>query len=227
MDWNWVVYGLAAAGVVASHAVPSHPALRTRAIEHLGRGPYLAAYSGLSLLTLTVFIWAYLRIDSGPWLYGPLPHARTIALALMPLALFLVVGRLTTRAGPVPTGVYCIARSPGSAGVLLWALLHLMNTGDARRVVLFVAMAAIAAIALAKNEWVLRRRARTGDGVARRWLEDGSAAPLVAVLRGRQTLVWAEIGAWRIALALVADAALLWLHPHVFGVDPLAGLRPY
>ena len=112
--WDWAVYALAASGLVASHVVPSAPGVRPRLIDLLGRRAYLAAYSLLSLLALAAFVWAYGRIGTGPWLYPPLPYARPAALALMPLAFLLVIGRLTTRPGPAPTGVYRLSRAPGS-----------------------------------------------------------------------------------------------------------------
>jgi uncharacterized membrane protein len=46
----------------------------------------------------------------------------------------------------------------------------------------------------------------------------------LAIVQGRQRLALGEIGAWRIALALVLYAALLAAHGRLFGVSPLASV---
>jgi uncharacterized membrane protein len=49
--------------------------------------------------------------------------------------------------------------------------------------------------------------------------------PFAAIVSGRQTLPWREIGWWRVGLALLVYATILHLHPIVIGRDPLAGIR--
>ena len=75
-----------------------------------------------------------------------------MALVGMMPAILLLVARLTTRTDPAaPQGIYRLSGVPGSLAVLLWALLHLVNLGEARQVVVFSGMALIAAAALIKN----------------------------------------------------------------------------
>jgi hypothetical protein len=45
-----------------------------------------------------------------------------------------------------------------------------------------------------------------------------------AILSRRERLVWREIGWWRVGVALLVYASLLYLHPIIIGRDPLAGL---
>lgn len=201
--------------LVLSHVVPSAPGIRRSLIASLGRPAFHAIYSALSLAALAFLIEAYRLAEPGPWLYVPPDSARWVTVALMPVAVMLVAGRLTTRADSAePRGIYRITTVPGSLGVLLWALLHLLNLGEARITVVFLAMTAIALASLVKHRAML-------EGA---WRERGGVLPFAAILAGRERLVWAEIGWGRPALALALYAALLVLHPYVVGIDPLTGL---
>ena len=132
----------------------------------------------------------------------------------MLLATFLVTTRLTTRAPPDrPIGIYRVTAVPGSLGVLLWALVHLLNLGEARAVVVFAGLAVMTLIALRQEPGARR------PGVSR--------GRLAAVRRDR-----ARTGILSARDRLVAGrpraAGLrepLYLHPIVIGRDPLAGIR--
>ena len=138
--------------MIASHVVPSAPGLRARLIGTFGRSGFYAGYSLLSLLTLGLLIWAYHAAGPQDWLYTPYPAVRIVAVIAMLLATFLLTARLTTRAPPDrPIGIYRVTAVPGSLGVLLWALVHLLNLGEARAVVVFAGLALMALIALIKN----------------------------------------------------------------------------
>lgn len=196
-----------------SHFVPSAPGRRERLIAVLGRGGFYAAYSAFSLLALGLMIWAYRAAGPTAWLYGPFPWARPVAVIGMFVPFFLLVGRLTQRPDPdQPRGIYGLTVVPGSLAVLLWTLLHLLNVGEARTVVIFAAMAIIALVSLVKHA-TRASPAQRGAGIV----------PFAGILRGRQRPSWHEIGGWRLALAAAVYAAVLTLHPLVIGVDPLAG----
>ena len=216
----------AAIALFASHAVLSAPAIRPALIGRLGRVGFQAVHAGLSTVTLAAFIWTYASFEANRLLYPPLPHAGRAAVLLMPLAFFLVVARLMTRSGDSvgpssARGICRITRHPGSMGLLLWAGLHLAATGDLKRVVLFATMAAIALVAIVKNEWVLRGT----PGEARGFRDATGVLPFAAIVQGRQRLELLELG-WRIPLfALLAYGIMLWAHPLLFGVDPLDWFR--
>jgi uncharacterized membrane protein len=200
--------------VIASHVVPSAPGLRDRLVGGLGRSGFYVGYSLVSLLTLGLLIWAYRAAGPQPSLYPPFPVARIIALPAMLLATFLVTARLTTRAVPDrPHGIYRVTAVPGSLGVLLWALVHLLNLGEARAVVVFTGLAVMTLTALIKN-LALAGSAYRDVG----WL------PFAAIVSGREVLVWREIGWLRLGLALLVYSAALGLHRLVIGPDPLAGV---
>jgi uncharacterized membrane protein len=200
--------------VIASHVIPSAPGLRGRLIVRFGRSGFYAGYSLVSLLTVGLLIWTYRAAGPQPWLYTPSPAARSIAVAAMLVAMFLVTARLTTRArSDHPHGIYRVTAVPGSLGVLLWALVHLLNLGEARALLVFGGLAVMTLIALVKN-LALAGPAYRHVG----WL------PFAAIVRGREGLVWREVGWWRVGLALVIYAGLLYLHPIVIGRDPLSGI---
>jgi uncharacterized membrane protein len=201
--------------VIASHVVPSAPGFRERLIGRVGCSVFYAGHSLVSLLTLGLLIGAYRSAGPQDWLYAPVPGARMVAIVAMLLATLLLTARLTTRAPPDhPIGIYRVTAVPGSLGVLLWTLVHLLNLGEARAVVVFAGLAVMTLIALLKN---LRVAAPAYRDVG--WL------PLAAIMSGREVLLWREIGWFRLGLALLVYASLLYLHPIVIGRDPLAGIR--
>lgn len=222
-----LLYLAAAVLLFLSHAVPSWPGVRPALVGRLGRPGFLTLHSLLSLATLTLFVLAYREADTAGRLFVPAAGAAGLAAALMPVAFVLMVARVTSKFGepaaPRPAaGIYRITRFPGSVGLLLWALLHLQATGDARRVILFATMAAIALFAMAKNDWVLRRSAAPGAAAFR---AATGVLPFAAILSGRSPPVWGaaarEIGLGRVAGGLLLYAAILHAHPLLFGVDPL------
>ena len=222
-----LLYLASAVLLFLSHAVPSWPGVRPALLGRLGRPGFIALHSLLSVVTLTLFVIAYRDADTAGHLFFPADGAAKLAVVLMPLAFILMVARVTTKFGEPPAprpaaGIYRITRFPGSVGLLLWALLHLQATGDARRVILFATMAAIALFAMVKNDWVLRR---SPSPQATAFRAETSAVPFAAILSGRQRLswraAWGEIGPGRVAGGLALYAAILHAHPLVFGVDPL------
>lgn len=212
---------LAALILFASHALPSWPGVRPALMARLGRTGFKVAYSLLSLGALALFIVAYRAADGAGLLFVPLGWADPLVVAGMPPVFLLLVGRVTTRFGDPsapnpPVGIYRVTRFPGSVGLLAWALLHLQATGDGRRAVLFGTMAAIALFAMVKNDWILRR----GEA-GRAYRAETSILPFAAMLGGRHSVAWREIGWARLVGGLAAYAAMILAHPHLFGIDPL------
>jgi uncharacterized membrane protein len=118
-------------------------------------------------------------------------------------------------------GIVRITRHPFMWGVGLWAGAHILANGDLASLVLF---AAVGVLALLGTLLIDRKyAARRGPD----WQEFAAATsnlPLAAVFAGRQRLAFAEIGWWRVALALAVYALLLAAHPWLFGGAPLAAL---
>lgn len=206
-----------------SHIIPSAPGVRGRLVALLGARSFRILYSVVSTAAVVWFVWAYSVSEMGGWIFTPLPGIIWGAMALIPIAIFLMVARVGTPYGEIARpagvrGIYRITRFPGSWGVLLWALVHLAATGDIKRVVAFGTFALIAATALLKNEYVIRREP---GAEARQFVEATGFFPFVAICTGRQRLVGREIG-WRIFLvSFLVTGLLLALHPLLFGVNPL------
>ncbi len=208
------------------HAIPSAPGVRPWLLSLLGRPVFMTLYSILSLAILWGFVAAYRGVENNWQLFPPIPQAHLVLTLLMPIPIFLVIGRMTTKASDFSQaisakGIYRITRAPGSVGLLIWASLHLLATADAKRVVTFATLALIALYALLKNEWVLRRD--PGEGAAS-YRNSTSIIPGAAIVGRRQLLSISEIGVGRVLATIAFFALLLWGHPLIFGVDPLAWL---
>ncbi|WP_349369272.1 NnrU family protein [Salinarimonas sp.] len=199
-----------------AHSLPARLGLKDRLVARVGRGPYLAGYSILSVALLAWLVDAARRAPVVP-LWYPAPWQAWIPLLAMPVAAVLLVAGLvqpnplsiTLRAGETPGAIVRLTRHPVLWGFLVWALSHVPPNGDLVSLVLFGGMAAFAALGMP----LLDRRARLRLGDAR-WR--ALAKPGVT-------------GAGWSGLALAALAALAlyaWFlvhgHAWLIGVDPTA-----
>jgi uncharacterized membrane protein len=220
---------LAATAVfVLGHLALSSQPLRTPLVERLGEGGFRALYS---VLVLAAFVWmlmAYGRAPRGD-LWLPPAWTRWVAVALMPLASFLVVGGLTT---PSPTlvggdkavekagsrtvvqGFLTISRHCFLSGTALWAILHLLANGDDATVIL---AGGILVLSLG-GMWHIDQRREASLAAAWGPIQlTTSRLPFLAALQGRTRIDWRGIGWWRPLLALVLYLLLLLGHPHIAG----------
>jgi uncharacterized membrane protein len=222
---DFVNYFAASIFLYLSHAVPSAPRARRFIFEALGPVRFRVFYSILSSLAGIWFVWAYATTNVGGFVYKPLPGAAALATLLMPVALFLIVARLTSPFGEIscpnsPVGIYRVTRFPGSLGILLWSVLHLAATGDTKRVMAFGIFGLIAVTALIKNEVVLKRQ--VGEE-ALRFRAETSLLPF----RAKQGLGgWieglGEVGLKTPVIVILAYVLLIALHPLILGVEPLS-----
>lgn len=205
---------IATAVVVLSHLVPMWPKARHSLVSTLGRRTYLTAHSTLSLAALAFLIWAWIATPLSPSPLAPEVAAKQAAVLLMPLAVTLVAGRLISRPGELPRGIYTVTSAPGSLGLAIWAALHLFAASDERATIVFAGFAAVALGALIKNAVTAPQAFRCVG-----WI------PLLAVLAGRTKLDWRGLAA-PLAAGIVAWVALLHFHPLLIGPDPRAYLIP-
>lgn len=222
------IFHAALAGVFVSHALPSWPGVRERLRRRLGRAGYGALHAVLSTAALLFLIVAYRAQETRRMLFTPPEQAPALVAGAALAGFVLVALRLFVPPGdptrPKPAaGVYRITRSPGAAGVLLWAAAHAAATGDDVRAPMFGVFALIAVFSIAKNHVVLNR---ADSAAARAFLQTTSPVPGLALLIGRQKFIAAEWSAPRPAAAVAAAVAawavfLVWGHPALFGVDPL------
>jgi len=211
------------------HVVISGSPLRGVIVGRIGERLYLGLFSLLSLAGLAWLIYAYPRAER-VWLWSPPLALRWAAPVLVLVAFLFVVIGLTT---PSPTaaggesrldmdepakGILRVTRHPFLWGVALWAVTHLALNGDSASLVLF---GTLLLLALLGPLLIDAKRRRTFGPKWDRFAAVTSNAPFAAILSGRNTLRLGEIGAWRMVVAGVIWAAMLAVHPWLFGVPAL------
>ena len=220
---------IAALFLLGTHFGIASTSLRRQVIGMIGEGAYRALFSLLAVVALAWLVFAWAAAPVTPlWESGI--GLRHLVATLMPLAFLLVTCAVTapnpTVIGQRPdpdasepaTGIIRVTRHPFMWGVGIWALLHLAANGDKASLIFF---GSLALLALGGAVLIDQRRMREnppGWGV---FLQATSNLPFAAILERRQKLAPAEIGLWRIALALALYVAVFWLHPMLFGVAPL------
>lgn len=224
---------LAVAAFLLTHSLPAARPLRRRLIAALGTGPYMAAYSVLSLAVLVWVGWAYAQAPYIPvWDYTA--ATAWVPLVLMPVACILGVAAVTQpnplsvavrSAGfdPARPGVTAITRHPLIWAFILWAGGHLIANEDLASLILF---GLLLLLSLAGPFGVdAKKRKDLGAEEWQRLAARTSFWPLAAPLSGRARWRDAWPGWVPVAGGLLLYVALLHLHGPVIGVVPWAGLR--
>lgn len=217
---GWVNFALAMAVFIGSHALSARPAIKAPLVRGLGRAGFTLAYS---LLSVALLAWVIVAAGRAPFvlLWAPARWQVWLALALMLAACQLAAHALAgvnplsfgSRAAPFDPdrpGVAGVARHPLLLALALWALAHLVANGDLAHLLLFAPMAVFALAGMPLIDRRKRRALPDWPRLARNtaWLAlRPGVPPLAPTLAG-----------------LVLWGALLWAHPAVIGVDPLAGL---
>jgi uncharacterized membrane protein len=223
----------AAAFFVLIHLLVSGTRVRDALTGRIGQGPYMGLFSLASIGGLVWLGVAFAQARGEAWntaYWGLSPATRHVQIVLQLLAMLLIVPGLTT---PNPTsvrqegaldradvvkGMLRITRHPFLWGVAVWAFGHLLVNGERASLVLFGALLLLALFGTASID-AKRRRALGPKWDA--FAAQTSNVPFAAIVAGRQRLSLGEIGWWRIALAVVVWAVLLFVHPWLFGVRAL------
>ncbi|TWA84615.1 putative membrane protein [Azospirillum brasilense] len=223
---------LSAAGLflLLTHFGISSTPLRAALVGRLGEKPYLGLYS---LIAALAFWWLVAAYNGAPYVpvWPPAGGLAWVPVLLVPVALFLLVAGLST---PNPTsvgqetlltgdrepvrGILRVTRNPFLWGVGLWAVAHMVPNGDLGSLILF---GTLALLALGGSVLIDAKLARRLGAEWDRYAARTSNLPFAAILAGRQSLVWKEIGWWRPAVTLLLYGGLLHLHRMLFGVSPL------
>ena len=219
---GWTEFVAAYAVFFLSHAVPVRPPVRPWLDARLGRRGFTLAYSAVSLAILVWLIGAAGRAPYLP-LWDRAPWQTHVPLALMlPVCLILGLsiarpnplsfgGARNDRFDPARPGIVRWARHPLLVALALWAGAHIVPNGDLAHVILFGSFAGFAAL----GGHLIDRRKKREIGADRDRLRRAVAtAPRFAP---RVSLAVAM----RVLAGLALYAALLWLHPYLFGVSPL------
>jgi uncharacterized membrane protein len=204
----------ATAAFVLTHFISSTP-LRAKLVGAMGEWPYRGLYSAVALVTLVWMGWAYAGLGSEQ-LWVPL---RLPSYLVMPFALVLIacgyyrnptiVGAEKLLKSDNPArGIVRITRHPIMWGFMLWAGSHILACGDAKSLVFFGGLLAVAAVGTVSMD---ARKKSNPDWP--RFAAVTSNLPFVAVLQKRNRLQWQEIGWLRPAIGLAAYFAILAVHP--------------
>lgn len=220
---DWLEYILAFAAFFLTHSLPVRPPMRPWLQAWLGRTGFGLAYSALSLASLTWIIIAAARAPYVPlWDWAPgqnhvvlaamAPVCMVAALAVARPNPFSFGGARNDLFDPSRPGIVRVTRHPLLLAMALWAGAHIVPNGDLAHVILF---GTFFAFALFGGRLVDRRKRR----------EMGSAWDALEAKRRTGPLIapqsWSGV-ATRLVLAAGLYLALLWLHPWLFGVSPLA-----
>lgn len=217
---------------VGGHFMLSSMPVRLALIDKLGETRFLAWYSVLMVLVFAWMVLAYIRAPVD--ILWETPDALLWLPALvMPLAIFLIVGAVTTPSptiagsGPSQTGldltrgIIRITRHPFLNAMSLWAAVHLVVNGDTRAVILFAGLLILSVVGMFRID--KRREFLHGSD----WgpvLLTTSLVPFGAILSKRTRMDWAGIGWWRLLLSVAIYLALVGLHPFILGAAAWPGL---
>jgi uncharacterized membrane protein len=173
------------------HSLPTLRQWRARQVARFGLQTYKGLYSLASLLSLALLVWGFARYRAEGLIvvWTPPIWTRPLAIALM-WAAFVAFACM----GPAPGRIRGWLRHPMLAGVMIWALAHLIANGDAGGMLLFASFFV----------WALYDR----FAVAARG--DVGAAPQSAFTRADGVAL---------AVGTVAYAAMIFLHPWLIGLS--------
>lgn len=224
---------IAMAVFIGSHFLISSTPLRGWLVARMGEGAYAGLYSLIAALSLGWLIWAY---HGAPYwsLWLPPLWTQHMLIGLMVPALFLAIVGIATRGptsygadatvrrpDPAP-GIHQITRHPFLWGVVLWASGHLIANGDAGSMIFF---GGFLVFAVAGTLLIDRKKGDRLGAAWERYAARTSNVPLRAIAESRAH--WpslAELGWWRVVLAIGIYGLVLWGHGLVIGVDPLMSL---
>ena len=117
-----------------------------------------------------------------------------------------------------PRGIQRVTRHPMLWSFALWAAVHIVGNDDIAAIVFFGTFLVTALVGMPSIDAKLARR----DPALWQALSAAtSIVPFAAIAQGRNRFVPREIGWWVLLISVVAWAAVLFLHPWVFGVAPV------
>jgi uncharacterized membrane protein len=173
---------------IGIHVVPSFGGLRSALVTALGEGGYKILFSLVAAAGLILTGIGYGQAPQEQ-IFVPSQTARIFLPAAMAAAFVLVA------VANIPGRMRRVLHHPMLAGILIWAVFHLLANGDLASNILFGAFALWAVFAILSAEY---RGKRLGSG-------EGSL---------KVDLAGAMVG-------LLVYALLFYFHENLFGVSPV------
>ena len=227
----WMLFGLTHVGLATS-------GIRGRLVSSLGEPGFTYLFSAIASVLFTVLVTTYAgaRFEGAPGLaLGRFALLRPALIAAIVFGVTLMTASFATYdrspytilgkgSFPPARGIERITRHAFFAGLVVFALAHALL---ATRLVGTVFLAGNALVALV-GSWHQDRKllARLGDPFAE-YLRTTSGVPFVAILAGRQTLVWGELPYGAIAAGLVLASVLRAIHHLIFAYGGLVFLAAF
>lgn len=219
---GWLEFAAAFALFFLSHSLPTRPAVKSRLTAVLGARGFATGYS---ILSLAVLYWLLTAAGRAPvvtlWDWAPWQnHVPLVAMGIVCVILALSVGRpnpfsfggaQNDRFSADRPGLVGWVRHPILAALAIWAAAHIVPNGDLAHVILF---ATFAGFALLGMKLIDRRKRREMGADWARLRDDLKKGPL---FHAPASVLDLSI---RVILGILTYAALLHLHPLVFGVSP-------
>jgi uncharacterized membrane protein len=201
--------------------------LRDAVVRRTGELAFRGLFSILSVAALVFLVHAWDASPSALLWFAPMWLRWLLVLAMLP-ALLLFVGSVTA---PNPTMVASIAPATGAPRAIIrvtrhpmlwsfaiWAVVHIVGSGDTAGIVLFATLLITALTGMRSIDAKLARR----DPANWQALSAAtSIVPFVAIAQGRNKFVPHEIGWLTVVIAAIAWIVLLVVHPWLFGVTPV------
>jgi uncharacterized membrane protein len=222
----------AAATFIAIHILISGTRVRDAITGVIGEGPYLGLFSLGSAAAITWMAMAYnaasLSADDSV-LFDLGRGIRDAAIPVVAIAFLVGVPGLVTKnptavrmeasaaSADTVRGVLRITRHPFLWGVAIWAAFHTLANGDTASVIFF---GTFLVVALAGTVAIDAKRRRKLGEAWTAFAAHTSNVPFAAILSGRTRFSAREYFDWRFLFAVALFLALLFAHPHLFGVSP-------
>jgi uncharacterized membrane protein len=173
---------------VGIHLMPSHGPLRAALTGAIGENGYKILFSVISVAGLVVTVIGYRDAPTSP-IFTPSSTAHDLLPVAMAVAFILLA------AAYMPGRIRRVVRHPMMAGVLIWAVMHLLANGDLASNILFGTLALWAVFSILSSE---RRGKRLG---------------------GDRVSLMADLAA--VVVGLAAFAVVFYLHDDLFGTSPI------
>ena len=205
---------LATAAFIVTHFVSSTP-LRAALVARIGERPYQGLYTLLAFITLGWMGWAFAQAPREPLFSG----LREAPYVLMPIAFVLLAcgfGRNPTIVGAdkllkseePARGMIRVTRHPIMWSFMLFAAAHILARGDVKSLIFFGGLLLVAALG---TVFIDLRKKTNPD--FQRFAAITSNLPFLAILQGRNRVVWREIGWPRPAIGVAVYFGVLSFHP--------------
>ncbi len=220
---GWFEYPAAFAVFFLSHSIPVRPPVRGWLVARLGPSGFTLGYSILSVGVLAWVISAAGRAPYVPlWYWAPWHNHITVAVMCgVCVLLALTIGRpnpfsfggsRNAEFDPANPGFVRFIRHPLLLAMALWAFAHVVPNGDLAHVILFTVFGIFALL----GRKIIDRRKRREMG--ENWFTLSQQVKAASWRPDMQNILGTLL---RVAIGLALYGVLIWIHPFLFGVEPL------